>query len=121
MLCIFLPAVSLGSSQAARRLGRHPQRAQPGQAVLEIPALAPMATIAGAMPAASAASIMSSQARADAKREAKEARDREREKRQTRQQYKQSMRESMYTQYRLDAAKDLQVHTLSYRHHATSA
>jgi hypothetical protein len=73
------------------------------------------------MPSPSAASIMSSQARADAKREAKEERDREREKRQTRQQYKQSMRESMYAQYRLDAAKDLQVHTLSYQHHATSA
>ena len=70
---------------------------------------------------ASVASIMRSQAPADAKREAKEERDREREKRQTRQQYKQSMRESMYAQYRLDAAKDLQVHTLSYRHHATSA
>ncbi len=120
MLCIFLPAVSLGRGRAARRLGRLAQRAQPGRAVFEIPALAPMATIAGAMPSTSAASILSSQARADAKREAKEARNREREKRQTLQQYIQSMRESMYAQYRLDAAKDLQVHTLSYRHHASA-
>ncbi len=74
MLCIFLPAVSLGRGRAAQRLGRHPQWAQPDRAVFEIPALAPMATIAGAMPSPSAASIMSSQARADAKREAKEAR-----------------------------------------------
>jgi hypothetical protein len=67
---------------------------------------------------ASAASIMRSQARADAKREAK---DREREKRQSRQQYEQSMREYTYAQYRVDAAKGLQVHTLSYRHYETSA
>ncbi len=59
--------------------------------------------IAGAMPGgalgASAASNMSSQARADAKREAKEARDREREKRQTWKQYEQSRRESVYAQH----------------------
>ena len=81
-----------------------------------------MATIAGAMPGgalgASAASIMRSQARADAKREAKE---REGEKRQTLQQYEQSRREYTYAQYRVDAAKDLQVHTLSHRHYATYA
>ncbi len=67
---------------------------------------------------ASAASIMRSQAPADAKREAK---DREREKRQSRKQYEQSMRECTYAQYRVDAANDLQVHTLSYRPYATSA
>jgi len=67
---------------------------------------------------ASAASIRRSQARADEKREAK---DREREKRQSRKQYEQSMRERIYAQFRVDAANDLQVHTLSYRPYATSA
>jgi hypothetical protein len=67
---------------------------------------------------ASAASIMRSQAPADAKREAK---DREREKRQSRKQYDQFMRERTYAQFRVDAANDLQVHTLSYRPYATSA
>jgi hypothetical protein len=67
---------------------------------------------------ASAASIMRSQAPADAKREAK---DREREKRQSRKQYDQSMRERTYAHFRVDAANDLQVHTLSYRPYATSA
>jgi hypothetical protein len=66
---------------------------------------------------ASAASIRR-QARADAKREAK---DREREKRQSKKQYEQSMRERIYAQFRVDAANDLQVHTLSYRPYATSA
>ncbi len=74
-----------------------------------------MAKIAGALPGgalcASAASNMSSQARADEKREAKEARDREREKRQTWKQYEQSRRESLYAQLRDAAEKDLQVHT----------
>ena len=95
-----------------------------GPARLEIPANLAMtkANGDGAMRdgalGASAASIRRSQTRADAKREAK---DREREKRQSRQQNEQSMREYRYAQYRDDAAKDLQVHTLSYRHYATSA
>ncbi len=38
MLCMFLPAVSLGRGWAALRLGRRAQRAQPGWAVFEIPA-----------------------------------------------------------------------------------
>ena len=50
-----------------------------------------------------------------------EVKRKEREKRQSRQQYEQSMREYTYAQYRVDAAKDLQVHTLSYRHYATYA
>ena len=96
-----------------------------GPARLEIPANLAMtkangdgAMRDGALGASAAASIRRSQTRADAKREAK---DREREKRQSRQQNEQSMREYRYAQYRDDAAKDLQVHTLSYRHYATSA
>ncbi len=124
MLCTFLPAVSRSRGRATS--GWAAIRSGPVQAwpCLKFPPLAPMATIAGAMPSgalgASSASIKRSQARADAKREAKEARDMEQEKRRTRQQYEQSWRESIYAQYRVDAAKDLQVHTLSYRHHATS-
>ncbi len=118
MICKSLPAVSGGSGLAARRLGSHLPLA-----VIEI--LAPMATIAGAMPGgalgASAPLKMSSQASADAKREAKEARDREKENRQTLQQYKQSRRESVYVQLQDAAAEDLQVHTLSSRHHAACA
>ena len=110
----FLPAVSC----CAIRLGPHPLRARPGW---KFPPMT-KANGDGAMRdgalGASAASIRRSQTRADAKREAK---DREREKRQSRQQNEQSMREYRYAQYRDDAAKDLQVHTLSYRHYATSA
>jgi hypothetical protein len=113
----FLPALS------ALRHPAGPSSAA-GPARLEIPANLAMtkANGDGAMRdgalGASAASIRRSQTRADAKREAK---DREREKRQSRQQNEQSMREYRYAQYRDDAAKDLQVHTLSYRHYATYA
>ncbi len=50
-----------------------------------------------------------------------EVKRKEREKRQSLQQYKQSMLEYTFAQHRVDAAKDLQVHTLSYRHYTTSA
>ena len=110
----FLPAVS----RCAIRLGPYPLRARPGW---KFPPMT-KANGDGAMRdgalGASAASIRRSQTRAGAKREAK---DREREKRQLRQQNEQSKREYKYAQYRDDAAKDLQVHTLSYRHYATSA